>query len=302
MFIVALEEDGIIKLYSVKPLDKVVERIGPTFAARDEVDVVSSSGANFPSENVYASSGDSIHEISTKGATVRVFATPSEGSNIEGLVFDNRGYWNYRLIAVTDDGVVWEIDKSGNVERIADLGDNAVPSGITVAPDEFGEFSGHVLVSIKNENRVVAISHKDHSVNVLAELPGEIPGSLRYIFPNADIYITEKNKDGIVKVDRAIVQDNLAQVLVVTEGEMDGAISLVAIKSSRAGVDITEIVSDFSEPDIEGITFVLDNELTEALKGEPEEVVEINPLFIIFPVLIIVVVVSFLVIWRYRGF
>ncbi len=295
--------DGIIKLFSIDPFDKSVERFGPTFAGKDEIHIVSSSGALFPELYIYANSGDKIYEISAKGDTVRVFATPSSGVNVAGLIFDNRGYWNYRLIAVTYDGEVWEIDKSGNVEHVAKIGENLIPSGIIVAPDEYGDFSGHILVSIKNENRILAISHKDHSKQELAELSGEMPRKLLYIFPNSDIYATEPEKDRIIILDRDVIQENLAQILVVTESDTDGSISLFAIKSSRAGVQVTEIASDITEVSLEGLDFVLDGELAEALKGEPEDQgFEINPLYIIFPILIAAILVTFFVLWRYRGF
>jgi hypothetical protein len=303
-FIVSSEEEGIIKLYSIDPCDKIVNRFGPTFAGRDEVHFVSSSGAYFPSENVYATSGDTISEISPEGDTTRVFATPSQGSNIVGLAFDVRGYWNYRLLAVTADGSVWEVDINGDVDLVADLGDNVVPNGIEMAPDEFGDFQGHILIPIKAENRILTVSHKeDHSVNLLTEIPGENPLRLVYINTRSGIYVSDSDDGKIIILDRDLVKDNLAQVMVITENSVDRSISLYAIKSARAGVDVTNIISDVEDLDFDGITFVFDIELTDVLECvEEDETEPIDPLFIIIPVLAIIVIIFAIVFWRYRGF
>lgn len=302
-FIVASEDGGIIKLFYIDPCDKNLKRFGPTFAGRDEVHIVSSSGALFPAENVYATSGDTISEISPEGDTTRVFATPLKGSNIVGLAFDNRGYWNYRLTAVTVDGSVWEININGDTDLIAKLDDGMIPGDIAMAPDEFGDFQGHILIPIKNQNKIVTISHKeDHSINVLAELPEVNPLKVIYINTRSDIYVTDSDDGKIVIIDRDLVKDYLAQMMIITENADDGTLSLYSIRSSRMGVEVSNIISDIKDPDFAGVTFVFDVELTDVLKCEPEEPEPIDPLFIVLPVLAIVVLLFAVVFWRYRGF
>lgn len=298
--LVAAEDEGMIKLFSINPNTKAVERFAPTFAGSGEVHFASSSGAYFPKEYVYASSGDTIQEITAKGDTVRVFVTPSKGVNIAGLVFDNRGYWNYKLIAVTYDGAVWEIDKSGEVKRLADVGEGVVSGGVAVARDEYGEFSGNILVTSKDKNRLVAVDNRDQRIRTVAELPAT-PGRIVYIPANSDLYLSKHDEGRIVKMDREVVQDHLAQIMVLTR-EADKSVSLVAVKSARAGVNVTKITS-ITAPDIDGAAFILDTELADALKGViDEETEDFNPLLIILPIMALVLVGTFVVLWRYRGF
>jgi hypothetical protein len=300
LFIYPSSEDNITKLYAVDPHDMSVNRFGSTFAAKGETHVVASSGIYFPSGYIYATSSDQIHEISADGNTVRVFTTPASGVDIVGLAFDNRGYWNYRLATVTKDGSVWMIDKNGDHEKIADLGSDANPTAVTVARDEFGDFSGDILVTLANGNKVVAVSHTSHNVSTVAEITEGTPKQILYIQTLSDMYVAEQQDGAIVKIDRDLVKDHLAEIMVVSEAK-DNTISLTAIKSDRAGVKTATIATGLS-PDIKEVAFVLDSELADAIKGPEPKGTEIDPLLIIIPIFAIVVVVTAIIIWRYRGF
>ncbi len=300
LFIYPSAEDNVTKLYALNPFDKSISRFGSTFAARGVTYVAASSGVYFPSGYIYATSGDQIHEISAEGDTVRVFATPSSGADIMGLAFDNRGYWNYKLAAVTKDGGVWVIDKNGEREKIADLGADSSPTSITLARDEFGDFSGHILVTTANGNKVVAISHTNRDVKTVTQISEGTPMQILYIQTLSDIYVAEQKTGAITKIDRDLVKDHLAEIMVVSEAT-DNTLSLTAIKSDRAGVKTANIATGVSS-DIKGFAFVLDSELADAVKGPEEKGIEIDPLLIIIPIFAVVVVITAIVIWRYRGF
>ena len=299
LFIFPSSEDNITKLYSVDPHDRSINRFGSTFAAKGDTHIAASSGVYFPAGYIYATSGDQIHEISADGDTVRVFTTPASGADVVGLAFDNRGYWNDRLTAVTKDGVVWAIDKNGDSEKIADLGANTAPTAITLARDEFGDFSGHILVTTA-DGKVLAVSHTDHKVSTVTQISEGTPKQILYIQTLSDIYVAEQNTGAIVKIDRDLVKDHLAEIMVVSEAK-DKTLTLTAIKSDRAGVKTATITTGLSS-DIKGASFVLDGELADAIKGPEQKGTEIDPLLIIIPIFAIVVVVTAIIIWKYRGF
>src|SRR3989304_1504814 len=299
-FLVASNEDNATKLYSINPQTKTIERFASTFAGVSEVHFVSSSGAEFPREYVYASAGRTISEISPLGDTVRVFVTLGTDSEIAGLAFDNRGYWNYNLLAVAYDGSVWEINKLGSATNIANVGAGVSTGGVVVARDEYGDFSGNLLVSMVNKT-VLSVDHKEHKVAVLATLP-EIPGLIMYTPSSNDLYLAKASSGKIVQLDRDFLQDYLAQILVISTNSDGKSTSLFSIKSARAGVNVTKIAT-INESDIVGATFVNDNELNAAIQGIiDEETTDLNPLIIIIPILVAVIIVVAFVLYKYRGF
>ena len=299
-FLVAATEDNATKLYSINPQTKAIERFASTFAGVNEVHFVSSSGAEFPREYVFASAGHTISEISPLGDTVRVFVTLGTDSEIAGLAFDNRGYWNYNLIAVAYDGSVWEINKLGSATNIANVGVGVSTGGLVVARDEYGDFSGNLLISMVNKT-VISVDHKEHKIAVLASLP-EIPGLIMYTPSSNDLYLAKASSGKIVQVDRAFLQDYLAQILVFTTSSDGKSTSLFSIKSARAGVNVTKIAT-INESGIVGATFVNDDELNAAIQGIIDEQTEdFNPLIIIIPILLAVVIVVGFVLYKYRGF
>ncbi|MCL4435555.1 MAG: hypothetical protein M1503_01390 [Thaumarchaeota archaeon] len=300
LFIFPSAEDNITKLYAVDPHDRSINRFGATFAAKgDNTHIAASSGVYFPAGYIYATSGDQIHEISADGNTVRVFTTPANGVDVVGLAFDNRAYWNDKLAAVTKDGVVWVIDRNGDREKVADLGANSAPTAVTVARDEFGDFSGDILVTTA-DGKVLAVSHTTHNVRTVTQIAEGTPKQILYAQTLSDLYVAEQKTGAIVKIDRDLVKDHLAEIMVVSEAK-DKTLTLTAIKSDRAGVKTATITTGLGS-DIKGVGFVLDSELADAIKGPEPKGVEIDPLLIIIPIFAIVVVVTAIIIWRYRGF
>ncbi len=299
LFIFPSAQDNITLLYAIDPHDRSINRFGSTFAAQGDTQIAASSGVYFPAGYIYATSRDQIHEISADGNTVRVFTTPASGVDVVGLAFDNRGYWNDRLAAVTKDGAVWVIDKNGDREKVADLGANSAPTAITVARDEFGDFSGDILVTTA-DGKVLAVSHTSHNVRTVTQITDGTPKQILYIQTLSDLYVGEQKAGAIVKIDRDLVKDHLAEIMVVSEAK-DNTLTLTAIKSDRAGVKTATITTSLSS-DIKGVAFVLDSELADAIKGPEPTGTEIDPLLIIIPIFAVVVVVTAIIIWRYRGF
>ncbi len=197
-FIVGLGDDG-ARINLANPRTKTVELFAGAFKGGEETHIAVSLGMTFPYGNVYVNKGDAIFELSEDGLSNRKFVVPSPGSNIAGLTFDIVKTWSYRLIAVTDDGSVWAIDETGQVEHITNLGSNVGPSGLMIAPPDFGDFSSDILVSLANENKIVGISNIDHSVSVLHEFQGEKPGILLHNFQRSTLYVSNHDGGEIVK-------------------------------------------------------------------------------------------------------
>jgi hypothetical protein len=155
-------------------------------------------------------------------------------------------------------------------------------------------------VAVENGDKLLAISNLDHSISEVATLPAGTAKQILYIQTRSDIYVANQNEGVITKIDRDVVKDHLAQIMVVSEAP-DSFLSLIAVKSDRAGVQVATMANGLN-PSIKGVTFVLDSELAQAIEGEPVEGVEINPLYIIVPIFAAVVVITVVIIWRYRGF
>jgi len=300
-FIVASEKEGVIKLFTVNPRDKSIERFAPTFAGRKEVYIAVSPGRGFPERYVYANRGDTIYEIDPSGDTVRVFSIPSVGANVTSLTFDYGGYFNYNLIATTHEGSVWSIDSLGKAQLITNIGGNLTPSGVFVAPDEYGPFSGNLIVSIKNERKLIAISNRDYKVRDLTELP-EAPGRIIYVPSKSNLYLTKRDEDSVVKIDgEFFYPDYIAGLMVLTEDEQSGSGSIFVVHSNKTMVTVLKFASGIKPP-FKGSIFVNNQEFADALAGKFEKKgIEINPLLWIIPLAVGVVAVSFAVFWRYRG-
>ncbi|MDP7657794.1 MAG: hypothetical protein QF812_01115 [Nitrososphaerales archaeon] len=300
-FIVGLGDDG-ARINLANPRTKTVELFAGAFKGGEETHIAVSLGMTFPYGNVYVNKGDAIFELSEDGLSNRKFVVPSPGSNIAGLTFDIVKTWSYRLIAVTDDGSVWAIDETGQVEHITNLGSNVGPSGLMIAPPDFGDFSSDILVSLANENKIVGISNIDHSVSVLHEFQGEKPGILLHNFQRSTLYVSNHDGGEIVKIDPEVTKPYWAQVLLVTEDEQGGSHSVKFIRSTRLAVEISELASGVTNPDFAGAVFVGDAEWERSLEEPEDEVPDIDPRLIIYPLLIVVVIGIVAVIWRFRGF
>lgn len=300
-FIVATGESG-IRLYHINPRTEEVTLWAPTFKGGDEIHMATTLGPGFSSGTVFANRGDKIFSITPDGQSVRDLVTPSPGSNIAGLANDFEKYWNYNLLAVTYDGSVWKIDETGNAEFIVNLGDNVVPNGITVAPADFGDFSGDILISLKNQNKIVAVDHIDYSISDFQVFEGETPGEMKHNLRFSTLYASNQDENKIHSLSQEITSPFITQLMVVTENEQDNSLTLHSIRSTRLGVEVSEIASGISNQDISGSIFVSDNDYERALEVPPDEVIDIDPRLIIFPILAIVVIGVVVIIWKYRGF
>mgnify|MGYP002820702299 CR=1 FL=1 len=300
-FIVGVGDQG-IRLNLVHTRLETVELFGQTFKSGDEVHIAIAPGGNMARGNVYGNRDDTIFEISKDGATVRNFAVPSPGVNIADLTFDIDKYWNWRLIATTYDGSVWAIDKTGSVEHIANLGSGAVPSGLLVAPADFGSVSGNILVTLANENKIMSISNVDHGVTVFHEFMGETVGMMAHNIVRSTLYVSNHDGDNIVKIDQENTKPYWTQVMLITENEMDGSKSINFIRSTALGVEISKLASGIMNPDFAGAVFVSDSDFENSLLVPEEEIPDMDTNIIVYPVLVIAMIGIVIVIWRYRGF
>ncbi len=299
--IVATGNDG-IRLYRIDPRTEKIELFSPTFKGGNEVHLAITLGPTFTSGTVFANQDDTIFAISPDGQTVRDLSTPIEGVNIAALAVDYEKYWNYRLIAITYDGSVWEIDGAGKAYLIANLGNDAIPNGLIVAPADFGDFSGDILISLKNENKIIAISHINHEITDVVKFQGETPELLKYNLRDSTLYASNQDNNEIYSLNSEITSPYITQLMVITEDNQDGNLKLKFIRSTRLGIDVSDIDSGTTNIDISGAIFVSASDFARAMEIPEEEVADIDPRLIIFPILIIVAVATVFIIYKYRGF
>lgn len=246
------------KLFTISADGKDVQPFAPSFTAKDESYVAVSKGVGgFPMGNIYVSASEAIYEIDPSGMNARVFSSPPDSTQIRFLAFDTVGTWNYDLLAVSADGMVWIIDSSGRASRGANLGGGLALEGITVAPIFFGSFGGDMIVGLENDSRVVAISARDFGqVSTLATFPNEQPERVLTIPENADLFTGKSDANVIIKVPASAFSGFAGSLLVTTEGEHGHPGSLVVLKAVGSTVTKVTILKDTTSPHFEGAVFV----------------------------------------------
>lgn len=253
-FIVSYRDGG-TKLLSIA-IDGKIETFAKSFNGTEEVYIAISDGMNgFEKGQIYVSSADTIYEIDPSGTMIKPFSKPSGGTQIEYITFGKAGEWPYLLYALTTDGGVWAIDSNGRATRLASLGKDLKPEGLTFASSNFGYLSNSMIISLESGHRIVALSASNKSKIIpIADFPDEAPERVLTIPDNMDLYVAKYDEGTIVRFPSSKLSQYSGNLLVITEGESGQIGSLTVLAYN--GTSVSKIVL-FQErnPHFEGAVF-----------------------------------------------
>jgi hypothetical protein len=127
-------------------------------------------GCSFGRNAVYAirlQNGRGITRVSPTGA-VGKFAGIAAPGLINGIAFDERGAFGYRLLVTINHGATTTVDAVDCHGRVATLTTSAprVEGGIAVAPATFGRFAGDLIAPDELSGKIFAITPRGRSLLV----------------------------------------------------------------------------------------------------------------------------------------
>lgn len=256
-FIVS-SQNGDTHLLKVSRDGQTIEPFAPSFSGEGEVYIALSHGkAGFPEGYIYVSSGNSIYEIDSSGNEVRLFSTPFEAMGLGYIAFDTIGTWNNLLYAVNFNGLLWAIDSNGDATLVLDLGNDLLPESIDVAPIDFGDFGGDLLIALEMDRKIIAISDENLSqITVLLEFDGESPERVLVIPAESDLFIAKYEENSVVKLSANLFSNYVGGLVVITEGEYGEEGSITFLEADENVIVVTPVVGGIENPHFEGAVFV----------------------------------------------
>ena len=282
------ETDQGISRLAVIERDGSVKSVFPHFVGGHEVYFAMSHGlAGFTKGYIYMVSFDAILEIDPAVSRVRNFSIPYPFDPVIFLAFDTVGTWGNKLLATTEDGSVWKIDGLGRAERIIVLGQHTWFEGIAVAPLDYGKIGGYLVLSSKEQEKVIAISpEKPHKVIDVASFPGEQPEHVFFIPPAKDLLLAMNEEDQIVRISAEQLRPYSGSMFLITEGENNRTGSIYAITPSSDGFKVEKLFSK-RNPHFEGYAFIAPrNDLSALLASSlPYLVVGISVIVVIVAII-----------------
>jgi hypothetical protein len=163
-FVFSVQTDGHI-LYStdlngknLQPFAPSISISGGNAATNWEHPLASSLGlAGFPSRDIYVGTENGIIHITHDGSRSDMYATGLNGT-VRALLFDAVGTFGHDLLATTENGSVYRIDRLGNPKLLAVTGDD--PEGMDIAPigAGFGPYDGQLITISTDTGWIHAIS------------------------------------------------------------------------------------------------------------------------------------------------
>ncbi|MFQ6134383.1 MAG: hypothetical protein ACE5KU_01020 [Nitrososphaerales archaeon] len=291
------------KLVTISLDGKTVEPFAPSFSGEGEVYIAISHGkAGFPEEYIYVSSGNSIYKIDPSGSDVKLFSTPFEEMGLGYIAFDTVGTWDHLLYAVNYNGLLWAIDSGGNANLIVDLGNDLLPESIAVAPEDFGDFGGDLIISLEMGRKVIAISDEDPSqVTVLAEFPGESPERVLVIPADSNLYLAKYEENVVVKIPAGHFSGYVGGLVVITEGEAGEPGSITLLQADEGVITIVKMAEGIENPHFEGAVFVPVTATSTVTTVMTVQAFSLNALLIIGVTVVAVVILAVVFVMRRRG-
>jgi len=282
------ENETVSKLAFLSGDGSKVDQAFPNFVGGHEVYFALSHGLNgFPKHYIYAVSSDAVLEIDPSLTRIRNISRPYPFDPVLFLAFDTVGTWGNALLATTEDGSVWSIDVSGKAERIAVLGQHYWLEGIAVAPLNYGKIGGYLVLSSKEQEKVIAISPEEsHKIIDVVSVAGEQPEHVFFIPPSKDLLIAMNEDKLIVRMSAERLKPYVGSMFLVTEGENNRTGSIYTITPSDDGYKIERLLSR-RNVHFEGYTFIEPRDRTSALAEStlPYLIVAVIAVVIIIPVI-----------------
>ncbi len=292
--------NGDTKLYALTPDGETLTPFAPSFSGQGNIYMaVSDDISGFHAREVYLNSGDTIYHTDPRGTDVQPFATPAPGIDITHIIFDEFGYWGSNLVAATADGGIWIISSDGESSKVASLDD--YPLSIAPGPDEYGTFTGNLLVALRDSQKIVGIDPKDHQVKTLVEFADEIPRLALVILPFSNIYFTDTNGNSIFTISRDAFTKTSRFVIVLTENVDGKTGSIKIVEATRNDVKVSDLVTDIENPAFGGAVFALEEELVAAPERKiEEEAFRLDPTLFGTSVTVAIIAITAIVFWRFR--
>ena len=286
------ENEAISKLVFLSSDGSKVEQAFPDLVGGHEVYFAMSHGLNgFPKNYIYAVSYDAVLEIDPSLTRIRNLSRAYPFDPVLFLAFDTVGTWNNTLLATTEDGSVWSIDVSGKAERIIVLGQHTWLEGIAVAPLNYGKIGGYLILSSKEQEKVIAISpEKPHKIIDIISIAGEQPEHLFFIPPSKDLLIAMNEDKTIARIPAERLKPFVGSMFLVTEGENNRTGSIHSITPSEDSYKVEKLFST-TNPHFEGYTFIEPRDRTSTLA-------ESTLPYLLVAVVAVVIIIA--VIKRYR--
>ena len=311
-FIASWRDDGTSALVTITP-DGIVSPFSESFRGGHEVYLKASPGlGGFKNDSIFLSTYFyNIIELDAEGNILRNVSRPYPFDPVVFFTFDTVGSWNFSMLATTEDGSVWTIDPEGNHKRIIVLGQRTWLEGITVAPRDFGQIGGDMILAVEEGEKVIAISPLgENRVLEVAQFPGELPEKIEVVPPSKDLFISLVDRDEIVKIDRNDLVDYVGALLLITEGRNNTYGSINIISPSQDGFHVLTLFKEFNVH-FEDAIFVdltngdsVDDEVNDSLIANGSTTVPsrsfLNQRFAI-PLLAGIGIAAFLIYMRRRG-
>ncbi len=300
---IASSRNGETKLVTISLDSKTVKPFAPSFVGEGEVYIALSHGkAGFPEGYIYVSSGNSIYAIDPSGSDVKLFSTPYEAMGLGYIAFDTVGTWDNLLYAVNFNGLLWSIDSGGNANLLVDLGNDLLPESIVVAPEDFGDFGGDLIISLEMGRKVIAISKDDPSqVTVLAEFPGESPERVLVIPADSNLYLAKYEENVVVEIPANQFSDYVGGLVVITEGEYGEQGSITLLLADGGVITIIKMAEGIENPHFEGAVFAPTSAVSTVTAVMTVQALSQNDLLVVGGATVAVVILVVVLVVTRRG-
>ena len=191
------------------------------------------------------------------------------------------------------------ISSNGETSKIVTLDD--YPLSIAPGPDEYGLFTGNLLVALRDSQKIVGIDPNDHHVKTLFEFTDEIPRLVLVIFPFSNMYFTDTIGNSIFTIPQDAFTKTSRFVIVLTENKDGKTGSIKVIEATRKEVKVIDEFTDIENPSFGGAVFVQEEEVSNAPERKVEEdAFRLDPILFGTTVTIIIIAITSIVFWRFR--
>ncbi len=139
----------------------------------------------FPCGGIYIGAGNYILHLTEDSAEIDVFVANLH-ADVRTLLFDTTGAFEYKLLVGTKGGDLYLVDRYGNVEPLASVGENIGGMDIVPPGSEFGPLDGQLIVAAEVSGRLRAVNSRGLITNI------DIPDD-RHLFSVEGVFMVPRN-------------------------------------------------------------------------------------------------------------